>query len=83
MGGTYPHSRCSATCPIHGVSAAGVGASVGSGAGVSAALLAGAAIGFFQSIENFNVTLFTRGTSNTLTVYVFSKVRSGITPTIV
>ncbi len=43
---------------------------------------AGAAIAFFQSIENFNVTLFTRGTSNTLTVYVFSKVRSGITPTI-
>ena len=43
---------------------------------------AGAASAFFQSIENFNVTLFTRGTSNTLTVYVFSKVRSGITPTI-
>lgn len=43
---------------------------------------AGAAIAFFQSIENFNVTLFTRGNSNTLTVYVFSKVRSGITPTI-
>lgn len=43
---------------------------------------AGAAIAFFQSIENFNVTLFTRGTANTLTVYVFSKVRSGITPTI-
>jgi spermidine/putrescine transport system permease protein len=46
------------------------------------ALAAGAAIAFFQSIENFNVTLFTRGTQNTLTVYVFSKVRSGITPTI-
>lgn len=46
------------------------------------AIGAGAAISFFQSIENFNVTLFTRGTSNTLTVYVFSKVRSGITPTI-
>jgi len=46
------------------------------------AITAGAAIAFFQSIENFNVTLFTRGTSNTLTVYVFSKVRSGITPTI-
>lgn len=46
------------------------------------ALGAGAAIAFFQSIENFNVTLFTRGTSNTLTVYVFSKVRSGITPSI-
>ncbi len=46
------------------------------------AIGAGAAISFFQSIENFNVTLFTRGTSNTLTVYVFSKVRAGITPTI-
>jgi spermidine/putrescine transport system permease protein len=46
------------------------------------AIGAGAAIAFFQSIENFNATLFTRGTQNTLTVYVFSKVRSGITPTI-
>jgi spermidine/putrescine transport system permease protein len=46
------------------------------------AIGAGAAIAFFQSIENFNTTLFTRGTQNTLTVYVFSKVRSGITPTI-
>ncbi len=46
------------------------------------ALGAGAAVSFFQSIENFNVTLFTRGGADTLTVYVFSKVRSGITPTI-
>lgn len=46
------------------------------------AIGAGAAIAFFQSIENFNTTLFTRGTYDTLTVYVFSKVRSGITPTI-
>ncbi len=46
------------------------------------AIAAGAAISFFQSIENFNVTLFTRGGADTLTVYVFSKVRSGITPTI-
>jgi spermidine/putrescine transport system permease protein len=46
------------------------------------ALGAGAAIAFFQSIENFNTTLFTRGTYDTLTIYVFSKVRSGITPTI-
>lgn len=46
------------------------------------ALGAGAAISFFQSIENFNVTLFTRGGADTLTVYVFGKVRSGITPTI-
>ena len=42
----------------------------------------GAAIAFFQSVENFNTTLFTRGPYDTLTVYVFSKVRSGITPTI-
>jgi len=46
------------------------------------ALIAAAVIGFFQSVENFNVTLFTRGNSDTLTVYVFGRVRSGITPTI-
>lgn len=46
------------------------------------AILAGGAVAFFQSIENFNVTLFTRGNADTLTVYVFSKVRTGITPTI-
>jgi spermidine/putrescine transport system permease protein len=46
------------------------------------AIGAAAAIAFFQSIENFNVTLFTRGGQDTLTVYVFSRVRSGITPTI-
>ena len=46
------------------------------------ALGAGAVISFFQSVENFNTTMFTRGNSDTLTVYVFSKVRSGITPTI-
>jgi spermidine/putrescine transport system permease protein len=46
------------------------------------ALGAGALIAFFQSVENFNITLFTRGNSDTLTVYVGSKVRTGITPTI-
>ena len=46
------------------------------------AIGAGAAIAFFQSIENFNITLFTRGNSDTLTYYVFSKVRTGVTPTI-
>jgi spermidine/putrescine transport system permease protein len=46
------------------------------------AIAAGAAVAFFQSIENFNVTQFTRGGADTLTVYVFSKVRAGITPTI-
>ena len=43
---------------------------------------ASAAIAFFQSIENFNVTLFTKAQETTLTVYVFSQVRSGITPKI-
>jgi spermidine/putrescine transport system permease protein len=46
------------------------------------AIGASAAIAFFQSIENFNVTLFTRASETTLTVYVFSQVRSGITPKI-
>lgn len=46
------------------------------------AIGAGALIAFFQSVENFNITLFTKGNSDTLTVYVGSKVRSGITPTI-
>jgi spermidine/putrescine transport system permease protein len=46
------------------------------------AMGAGAAIAFFQSIENFNITLFTHGRSDTLTVYVFSKVRTGFPPTI-
>ncbi len=46
------------------------------------AIGAGALIAFFQSAENFNVTLFTRGNSDTLTVYVGSKIRAGITPTI-
>jgi spermidine/putrescine transport system permease protein len=38
-------------------------------------------IAFFQSVENYNITLFTRGTADTLTVYVGSKIRTGITPT--
>jgi spermidine/putrescine transport system permease protein len=46
------------------------------------AIAAGALIAFFQSVENFNITLFTRGNYDTLTVYVGSKVRTGITPTI-
>ena len=33
---------------------------------------AAAVIAFFQSVENFNVTLFTAGNASTLTVYVFS-----------
>lgn len=46
------------------------------------AIGAGGAVAFFQSIENYNVTQFTRGGADTLTVYVFSMVRSGITPAI-
>jgi spermidine/putrescine transport system permease protein len=46
------------------------------------ALIAGGVIGFFQSVENFNVTLFTRGPYDTLTVYVGSKARAGASPSI-
>jgi spermidine/putrescine transport system permease protein len=46
------------------------------------AIFAGAVLAFFQSVENFNTTQFTRGSSNTLTVYIGSKVRSGIKPDI-
>ncbi len=46
------------------------------------AIGAGGAVAFFQSIENYNITQFTRGGMDTLTVYVFNMVRSGIKPTI-
>jgi spermidine/putrescine transport system permease protein len=46
------------------------------------AIGAGAAVAFFQSIENYNITQFTRGGMETLTVYVFNKVRAGVTPEI-
>ena len=45
------------------------------------AIGAAAVIAFFQSVENYNITLFTRGTADTLTVYVGSKIRTVITPT--
>ncbi len=46
------------------------------------AIGAGALLAFFQSVENFNITKFTRGASNTLTVYIGSKARSGASPSI-
>ncbi len=46
------------------------------------AIFAGAVLAFFQSVENYNTTQFTRGAQTTLTVYFGSKGRSGITPTI-
>lgn len=46
------------------------------------AVFAGAVLAFFQSFENYNTTLFTRGTDLTLTVYIASKVRTGLTPAV-
>ena len=42
----------------------------------------GAVLAFFQSFENYNTTLFTRGTDTTLTIYVASRVRTGLTPSV-
>lgn len=46
------------------------------------ALGAGAVLAFFQSFENYNTTLFTKGIDNTLTVYIAAKVRTGLTPAV-
>lgn len=41
-----------------------------------------AVLAFFQSFENYNTTLFTRGTEVTLTIFLASKVRTGLTPAV-
>jgi spermidine/putrescine transport system permease protein len=46
------------------------------------AILAAALIGFLQSFENYNTTLFVRGTETPLTIYIAGKVRTGITPAV-
>jgi spermidine/putrescine transport system permease protein len=46
------------------------------------AVLAASVLAFLQSFENFNTTLFVRGTQTTLTVYIASKVRTGLTPAV-
>jgi spermidine/putrescine transport system permease protein len=46
------------------------------------ALIASALLGFFQSVENFNVTLFTAGGVHTLTTYIYSRTRTGIDPSV-
>ena len=46
------------------------------------ALVTASVLAFFQSVENFNVTQFTRGQSETLMVYFGSRGRSGVSPTI-
>ena len=46
------------------------------------AIFSGAVLAFFQSFENYNTTLFTRGTDTTLTIYIASRVRTGLTPSV-
>lgn len=45
-------------------------------------LLAATCITFLQSFENYNTTLFVRGTETPLTVYIATKVRTGLTPAV-
>ncbi|MCB5410391.1 ABC transporter permease [Pseudogemmobacter faecipullorum] len=45
-------------------------------------LLAAACIAFLQSFENYNTTLFVRGTETPLTIFIAAKVRAGLTPAI-
>ncbi|VDC23420.1 ABC transporter permease [Pseudogemmobacter humi] len=46
------------------------------------ALIAAGFIAFLQSFENYNTTLFVRGTDTPLTVYIATKVRTGLTPAV-
>ena len=46
------------------------------------AITSAAAIAFLQSFENYNTTLFVKGYDTTLTVYIASKVRTGLTPAV-
>ncbi|MGH6885174.1 MAG: ABC transporter permease, partial [Kiloniellales bacterium] len=46
------------------------------------AILASCLIAFLQSFENYNTTIFVRGLDTTLTVYIASKVRTGVTPAV-
>src|SRR3546814_2814468 len=45
-------------------------------------LLAASVLAFLQSFENYNTTLFVRGVDTTLTIYIASKVRTGVTPAV-
>lgn len=45
-------------------------------------ILSAALLAFLQSFENYNTTLFVRGLETTLTVYIASKVRTGLTPAV-
>ena len=46
------------------------------------AILSAAFLAFLQSVENYNTTLFVRGLDTTLTVYIATKVRTGLTPAV-
>jgi spermidine/putrescine transport system permease protein len=46
------------------------------------ALLASAGLAALQSIENYNTTLFVRGFETPLTVFIATKVRTGLTPAV-
>lgn len=46
------------------------------------ALLGACFIAFLQSFENYNTTLFVRGTETPLTIFIASKVRAGLTPVV-
>lgn len=46
------------------------------------ALIAGAFLAVLQSIENYNTTLFVRGFDTPLTVFIATKVRTGLTPAV-
>jgi spermidine/putrescine transport system permease protein len=43
-------------------------------------LITAAVLAFFQSFENYNTTLFTRGGASTVTVFIASRIRTGVTP---
>jgi spermidine/putrescine transport system permease protein len=46
------------------------------------AIAVGAMIAFLQALEAFNVPLFARGNAETVTIYIASQVRIGVTPQI-
>jgi spermidine/putrescine transport system permease protein len=46
------------------------------------ALLASAGLAALQSVENYNTTLFVRGFETPLTVFIATKVRTGLTPAV-
>ncbi|AJQ92557.1 ABC transporter permease [Gynuella sunshinyii] len=45
-------------------------------------MFSSAVLTFLQSFENYNTTLFVKGYDTTLTVYIASKVRTGLTPAV-